>query len=399
MSWKERIDIPFKIVTGDGITYTPLLSQENSLSIDMLASAFEFSGIDGSLVKRKATSGRTFSLIFFFVGDNHLNHSDNFIESAKNKKPWTVSHPKYRELYVQPISIKREDSNFNKTGFSVEVQETIKQSYPNSLRSKTDSIRTLSDNATIAGGNAFDIAVSSISAEDESLMAGSINNTHEQYSQDIRTAEDATDLQNSYQKALTAISSLDISTVQAFVTTPVNSASSVTSRLSQLIRAYNQISDLSTFSLKEYFQAIGASIIAGMCLSSINPNKGDYSKRKNVAIVTAIIKDTYANYLNTLDSIQDENLSLAEAFNADANVIKAVDRAVKETIANLNEVVFGALVENTYKAPYPTNLILLTHYLLGGVTDKSITELIEANDFNRDELVYIKKGREVVYYA
>ena len=155
MSWKERIDIPFKIVTGDGITYTPLLSQENSLSIDMLASAFEFSGIDGSLVKRKATSGRTFSLIFFFVGDNHLNHSDNFIESAKNKKPWTVSHPKYRELYVQPISIKREDSNFNKTGFSVEVQETIKQSYPNSLRSKTDSIRTLSDNATIAGGQCF----------------------------------------------------------------------------------------------------------------------------------------------------------------------------------------------------------------------------------------------------
>jgi len=67
MSWKEKIDLPFRITTGDGVTYTPLLDQANSLSIDMLASSFEFSGIDGSLVKRKATSGRTFPLSFFLL--------------------------------------------------------------------------------------------------------------------------------------------------------------------------------------------------------------------------------------------------------------------------------------------------------------------------------------------
>lgn len=399
MSWQEQIDVPFRITTGDGITYNPLLAQENTMSLDMMASSFEFSGIDGSLVKRKATSGRTFPLVFYFTGENHLANSDEFIESAKNKKPWTIQHPKYGELYVQPITIKREDSNLNRTGFSVEVRETINQSYPNTSRSKRDSIRNLAENTNTTAAKSFGISVKEVSTENKLKFTNSLDNTYEQYKQDVRTADDATALENAYQKSLTAVDSLDIPSIQSFVLTPASTTSSVTSRLSQFSSAYNQITDFSDFSLKEYFQAIGASILSGMCLSSIDPNDGDYAKRKDVSSAINKIQNTYNNYIRKLDEIQDNNLSLADSFNADPEVVQAVDRMVKETVANLNEVIFGALVENTYIVPAPTNLILLTHFLLGRVTDENVEEMMAVNDFSRDEVIQVNKGKEVVYYA
>lgn len=399
MSWKEKLDIPFRITTGDGITYSPLLSQKNTLSIDMLASAFEFSGIDGSLVKRKATTGRTFPLDFSFTGTDHLDNADNFIESAKNKKPWTIEHPKYGELYVQPITIKRDDSNLNQSAFSVEVRETINQSYPNSSRSKRDTIKNLSDQTTMTAAESFGIAVNEASTDDKLKMKDSLDNSYEQYKQDVKNVDDSTALENAYQKSLTAVDSLDIPSVQKFIQSPASTASSVTSRLDQFSRAYNELVELSNFTLKEYFQAIGASIISGMCLTSINPNEGDYSKRKDIDSTIQTIQDTYSDYIKTLDDEQDDNLSVADSFNADPEVLKSVDRMVKETIANLNEVIFGALVENTYTVTYPTNLIILTHYLIGRVTDENMKELVSVNDFTRDELIQVKKGTKVVYYA
>ena len=399
MSWKEKIDLPFRITTGDGVTYTPLLDQANSLSIDMLASSFEFSGIDGSLVKRKATSGRTFPLSFFFTGDNHLDNSDDFVESAQNKKPWTIQHPKYGELYVQPISIKRDDSTFNRTLFSVEVRETINQSYPNSTRSKNDTIRNFADNVNLTAAQSYGLAVKDVSTEDKLVYKQSISNSYEQYKQDVISENDSSTLENLYQKSLTAVDNTNISGVQEFVQAPVNFGNSLGSRLSQLSRAYNQITDLSTLDLKEYFQAIGASILAGMCLSSIQPNEDDYSRRKDIDLVIKTIQDTYHDYISTLDNIQDENLSLSESFNVDPEVIQAVDRMVKETIANLNEVIFGALVENIFVVQYPTNLILVTHHLIGRVTDETIDEMMKVNDFSRDEIIQLRKGQEIVYYA
>jgi hypothetical protein len=399
MSWKEKLNIAFRITTGDGVTYSPLLSQDNNMSLEMMASSFEFSGIDGSLVKRKATAGRNFSLVFYFTGDAHLDNSDNFIESAKNKKPWNIEHPKYGDLYVQPITIKRQDSNLNSTVFSVEVRETINQSYPNSTRSKQDSISSMANDTNLTAATSFGIAVKKVTTENKLKFTSSLGNTYEQYKQDVKTPEDSSNLENAYQKSLTAVDSLDIPSIQSFILAPASSASSVTSRLGQFTNAYNEIIDLSDFSLKEYFQSIGATILAGMCLSSVNPNKGDYSKRKDISNVISTIQNTYSNYITKLGEAQDDNLSIENAFNTDPEVLKSVDKMVKETVANLNEVIFGALVENTFVVPYPTNLIMITHHLIGRVTDEYLNEMISFNDFSKDEIIQINKGRKVIYYA
>jgi len=399
MSWKEKLNITFSITTGDGATYTPLLAQSNTMSIDMLASSFEFSGIDGSLVKRKSTSGRSFPLVFFFTGDDHLDISDNFIESSKNKQPWTVVHPKYGDLYVQPLTIKRDDSSLNSSGFSVEVRETIKQSYPHASTSKKDSITTLSASTTSTAAGLFTAAVKSATTDDKAAFSDAITLVYEQYSQNIETSDDSTSLRNLYQKAISAVDVLGINTIQEFIQFPVDSASGISSKLSQLTTAYNQLTDLSTFSLKEYFQAIGASIISGMCLASIEPGDSDYSKRKDIVSTIDSIISVYNSYIESLDNAQDDNLSLAEAFSVDPEIISVTDRLVKETVANLNDVIFGAAVENTYTVQYPTNLIILSHMLLGKASPDNITELMAANDFTRDELIQIKKGREITYYV
>lgn len=399
MSWREKIDIAFRITTGDGVTYSPLLAQENTMNIDLMAGSFEFPGIDGSLVKRKSSTGENYQLLFYFQGDNHLDVSDNFIESSKNKKPWSIEHPKYGELYVHPLTIRREDSSLNITVFRVEVRKTIIESYPNTARSKIDQINNNIESTKITSSRLFGLAVKSASTEDKLKFTSSLESTVAQYEQSVNSAEESTNLENAYQKSLRAVNSLNISTIQEFMLVPATSASNVGSRLSQLSRAYNQLDDFSNFNLKEYFQAIGASILAGMCLSAITPNEGDYSKRKDVNSVANTIKSTYTDYIEKLGMIQDENLSVSNSFNPDPEVVRATEMMIKETVSNLNEVIFGALVENTYIVPAPTNIILLTHLLIGRVTDETINELVSVNDFTRDELVQIKKSREVIYYA
>lgn len=399
MSWKEKIDIPFRIQTGDGITYSPLLAQANTMSIDLLATSFEFSGIDGSLVKRKASAGRTFPLVFYFTGENHLDNADDFIESAKNKKPWTVEHPKYGDIYCQPITINRDDSQLNRTVFSVEVRETINQSYPNSSNSKSDTINTYASDTNTAAIEAFGLALSTVETSDKLTYKDSLTATYEQYQQVLTSSEDSSMLENLYQKALTGVDNLNMTAVQTFIQAPKDFSLSVASKITQLRSAYEQITDLTSLSLKEYFQTVGASIISAICLAAINPGDDDYSKRKDVISVIDEINDIYSDYISQLDDAQDENLSVSDVFNADPDLVSALDTLVKETTANLNDVVFGALVENTYTVPAPTNIILLTHYLLGGVTEETIAELLAANDFTRDELVQIRKGREVIYYA
>lgn len=402
MSWKERIQIPFKITTGDDKEYFPLLSQDNSGSLDMNSGSFEFSGVDGSLVKRKSTNGETYPLNFSFTGDDHLDVSEAFRVSARNKKPWIFIHPKYGNKTVQPITIKWNDSRLNETSFQVTVKETIIRNYPNALRSKEDSIQTLVDNADLSALNAYGLAVTEVSTEDKLVISDSIDQTYEQYKQFSTTTEDATTLENAYNNAKNAIDNLNenMSVIQEFVSIPKNNISSITLRIAQLRRGYDEAKkDLSTFSLKEYFQCIAASIVSAVCGASINPNEDDYSRRKDVDSVTNQINDLFGDYIITLGEIKDDNLSLTDAFNPDPDTVGSLEQAVNESVANLNEVIFGALIENVYQTPVDTNIIILTHLLLGRVSDENITELIINNDFSRDELLQVKKGTQVTYFS
>lgn len=402
MSWKESINIAFKITTGDDKDYFPLLSQDNSGSMEMNSGSFEFSGVDGSLVKRKSTNGETFPLIFSFTGDDHLDVSEAFRLSAKNKKPWAIQHPKYGTRNVHPITIKWDDKRLNETVFQVSVKETIIRNYPNALRSKEDSIQTLSDDAILTAAASFGLAIKEVTTEDKLVITDSIDRTYEQYKQFSTTTEDATQLENAYNEALNAVDdiSANIDIVQAFIAIPIDYSSSVSVRIAQLVRAYDEVkSDVSNFNLKEYFQCIAATIISAVCGVSIKPSDGDYNRRKDIDQVTGEIDDLYSDYITTLDEIKDENLSLTDAFNPDPDTVNDLEKTVNESIANLNEVIFGALIENIYEVPTDTNIILLSQLLLGRVSDENIAELLSINDFTRDQLLQVKKGTDVTYFT
>ncbi len=400
MSWKENIQIQFKITTGDDKVYFPLLSQENTGSVDMNAGSFEFSGVDGSLVKRKSTNGETYPLIFSFTGEDHLDESEAFRLSARNKKPWTVIHPKFGTKTVQPITIKWNDNRLNETAFTVSVKETIIRDYPNALRSKEDSIQNFVELSKLTSITSFRIAVPEVTADDKLIIKDSLDKTYEQYKQLSTNTEDATALENAYNFALNAVNDIneEIDVIQEFISIPSTYSSGVASRITALKKGYDEInSDVTSFSLKEYFQCIAGSIISALCDTSINPNDSDYSKRKDIDNVNNEISLLFADYIETVDGLRDDNLSLEDAFNPDPDVISALEKTVNETLANLNEVIFGALIENIYQVPYDTNIILLTHLLLGRVSDENIAELISVNDFIRDQLVQIKKGTEITY--
>ena len=59
----------------------------------------------GSLLDRREIKGTRFNLEIYFQGADHLDLSDDFIESAKDKRFWTLTHPFYGKMFVQPLSM------------------------------------------------------------------------------------------------------------------------------------------------------------------------------------------------------------------------------------------------------------------------------------------------------
>ena len=128
MSWIEKVENEIQITTGDGKIYTPQYIDAEYLQ-DFNLSSFNFRGVKGSLVKRQEPQGRKFGLKIFFQGDSHLDVAESFRLSSYDKRFWTISHPYYGQIFVQPRSLRFNNKKHNLTEITVAVFLKIRSAF------------------------------------------------------------------------------------------------------------------------------------------------------------------------------------------------------------------------------------------------------------------------------
>jgi hypothetical protein len=406
MSWIDAAENRIVIVCGDGQRFEPLW-KPSSKGIEFNVTEFQFSNVEGTLVRRKEMQGRRFPLELYFQGEDHLEQAEAFETSAKDKRAWNILHPYYGSIFVQPISIQFGNSSFNVTQLILEVVETILEDAP---RTTVDRVTDIRDRAQIVNSNlesnfSNQIAVDSAAAtqgvqyNDAVFMAAS---------GDIPNQTDSDNYFNAYKFANSQLISQTntplqkIRAINSFIQAPFLFEQTVISRIGvfeqQISQLNSSVSTLTNPNGKRIYQTYLSSLLVGLGLASINPLPNDYTTRSQVIEVIERILAQYNTFILNLDSLQTLTGSTPTSFIPDANILETLSGFIKFTTANLLLIASNARQEVTHILEDDSNAILLTHRFYGlDANDENLQLFIETNNIGSKELFKLEKGRLITY--
>ena len=108
----------------------------------------------------------------------------------------------------------------------------------------------------------------------------------------------------------------------------------------------------------------------------------------------------YDAFLEVLDENQSERADTEDAYVPDFESINEMETIVSLSVANLYIIAFEAKQERTFINDKDSNAILLSHKFYGTDTDDAKLEyFIETNNIGLNEILNIRKGREILFYV
>lgn len=405
MSWIDKIKNDLIITTGEGSVFKPSWINATKL-VEYNVSEFEFPELKGTKVDKRTPLGRKFSLEIYFQGENHLDIAKDFEIACEDKRPWTVEHPLYDTLIVQPMSLLFDNSVMNITKITGTIIETIIDDNPKLSASPIDTIKVLklsSDeileaklNALILPTDINDMTLTAKKNYNFTVPIITLPNEAQTYTNLFNTAIGAIN-------TATATPLLAMRAIISMITAPALFSISVKNRVNllanQFISFRQNINGITRTSTKQIYQATAGTYISTMCYAASTPLDNDYSNtRKTNDILDFIIKN-YNQYLEDLDLLQSQNGGNTSSFIPDAEALNNLASLVYTTIANLLSILISGKQERKIILEHDSNLIVLTHRLYGlDPDDINMLELIENNNWGLNEIFQIRKGTEVIYY-
>ena len=415
--WIEKVQTALTITCGDGVSYTPNWLNARK-QVEYNIAEFDFRNLAGTLVHRGQVRGRRYNVEIYFQGENHLDMSDAFDASAADPKPWTIAHPVYGSLLVQPLSLEFDNSAYNVTRITGIVVETITEDAPDSTISSPDAIAEQKGITDEALSETYANDVPAPKVQDMQDMQRNARSTYNDGSRKVRTTLDAERYFNAFNNANAFIANATaeplaaMRAIQNMINAPARFADSVRNRLNMLADQFNLLRDTldSIFSKpqKKLFEnnagtLIGAAALAtvtGVQRSTSPAQPGDYSSRAAVMQVVGKLLSMYNQYLEDLDRLQTDNGGSPDSYVPDAPALQALSRLISLSITNLFSVAAAARQERVIYLKEDSNVILVAHELYGlRDDDSSIDELIETNEIGPNEMLQLKKGRRIVYYV
>lgn len=404
MSWINNIEnIKFSITTGDGKTFFPLW-KTGQKSKNYNTTIFDFIDVPKSLVERKKPQSNKHPLVFWFEGENCIEQSNEFELSADDSRIWTITHPYYGTLRGQPMSISRNDENFNISEISVEFWESIEVDYPNSNFSVKDNTSVKKDAVLKAGADSYaskgDFKNTDIQKNKESNIL-----TNKAF-EGLQTDETNADYQNIFSEAQKASDNLltnankAITAAQRIADYPSLLEASIKLKIQAYENAYNNLSKVfESIADKLFFESQGSAIVSSMSNASVNPNETDYVIVSEIESTVSSIVKVYNSYLLVLDQQSIGQYDLDNSWQPDPIVQSDLYDLITYTIANLFDLGFGSQREKIVYTDSDTNIILLTHRYLGLASDENIETFRSINGIKNRELFKIPKGRKITYYV
>ena len=403
MSWQERLEnIKFSITTGDGKIFYPLWKVAEK-SKDFNTSEYDFINVQGTFVDRKKARGNKFPLVFYFQGDDNIEQCNDFENSANDNRIWTIEHPFYGVIKGQPLNLKRSDSSYNITEVSIDFFESITDDYPLAKISISDATRAKVDEVN-------DVCLDQMvqNAKPETSDIETLKESVIQSSSKFKKYLDAYNkYKNTVKKALNSADNLmfeaenSLRDVQNVINEPAEFIASVKDKISGYLEAYNDMkASVNNLFDKYFFESQASSILAGMCLTSVNPSEEDYIVRDDIVFINELISQTYDDYLQTLDSHQVSVYDVDNSYSPNQLIQSNLNTLILSTLNNLFLLSFDARQERLFELTEDSNLIILTHRFLGlDPDDANIESFRKINKIKNDELYRIPKGRVIKYFV
>lgn len=413
MSWIERIQRRMSITTGDGIVYFPeymnaVLEQEYNVS------EFNFPDVDGTLVKRRSPRGRRFALEIHFTGENNIDIAEDFRLSTVNKKAWTIDHPLYDEVIVQPRKLRFDNSKMNVTKITGLVLETISNTGPTaavapideilSRKVELDRLSSLNysnqiDNlqASEIAGISDNILVIESTAEDIILIEDEKVN----YKNEVLKSQAA--IVNIIQEPLNAIRS-----IQSVINFPFSVTNTVEARVSNLIEQFDRVLDSFANIIpgisrndKVYLETQGANTISAAAAASVsNIDDFPYGSREDVDNISLEIISAYNDFIVTIDGFQTVNQTEEDSYAPNPDVMTALEEIINFTLSMLDEIALESQQEHIIINEADNNAIILSHRVYGPDSeDTNLERFISTNKIGLNEILLIPKGKELIYFV
>lgn len=408
MSWIENVNNGYTIITGDGKTYTPFWMKA-SAQVEYNISEFTFREQKGSKVDRGEAKGARYSLQIFFQGEDHLEEAEEFRQSADDKRPWTISHPYYGRRKVHPVSLSYNNDDYNITKITGTIIETISDTNPQVVDVPQDKVNEDKDTLDDTVATAFSVNVTPASTQVNEMGANN-DNFYNEAEKNIEDSLEAEDYFNLYSEANTAIINATakplaaMQAIQAFINAPALFTQSVSTRLgildNQFTALRNTLTGIDNAGSKRVYEATGVSLISAMAVAAANPQDDDYESRIEVVDTVESILAQYNQLIEDLDSLQTNDGGDPDSYIPDADGMIRLSNLVSYTVSQLFIIALDAKQERTVLLEKDSNVIVLAHRFYGlEADDSTIDEFIETNNIGLNELLGLKKDREVKYYV
>lgn len=408
MSWIEQTQAELIIRCGDGKEYRPLWLNA-AKDVEYNVSEFNFPNLPGTLVARTQVRGSRYALEVYFQGEDHLSQALAFEVSARDARAWTVSHPFYGAITVQPISLNFDFTKYNVSRITGTIVETIDDGNPKATLVPVDKINDDKSIFDEVASISFDNNVQPDTADINTLTANALDlyTKGAVKAADTSEAESYLNLFNSANAAIidaTAEPLAAIQKTQALLSAPSQFKVSAQTRVNLFVDQFeglnNSVSNIVTRSEKKIFENNAGTLLAAMAVSAATPLPGNYGSRGSVLSVIDLLLANYNLYLLSLDSLQSANGGNVDSYMADAETLTNLDGLIKYTISSLFAIALNAKQERSVYIEDDSNIILLAHRFYGlDESDNSINELIANNNIGLSEMLGLRKGRKIIYYV
>ena len=408
MSWEESIKSEYKIITGEGSVFI-VKWRIASKAYEFNVSQFEFIGTQGTYVDRREPKGRVFPLEVYFQGENHLDTTKRFEEASLDKRAWTISHPLYGQLTVQPISLSFDNTeSVNYTKINGTLIETNETKGVKIVKNAIEEIEILHIRTLEASATAFTFTGTPVPSDmlknNESLFAKgktkiALQSEFEDYFNAFNNAE--TKINAATAEPLAAIRAM-----QLVIEAPVRFKTDVKTRVNLLMDQGTTllVSMLSlitygyvSLSKKALFENNMTSLLSSLSLAS-GTNGASLRAGEVIDVIEKIIS-IYDDYLDVIGQLQVGNGSNPDDYNPDVNAQNNLNKVINFTISNLFNIALNAKQERTVLLENNDNLITLSHRFYGpSIDDDKIIQFIQDNSIGISEYLEVRKGRLIKYY-
>lgn len=409
MSWLNKIKTDLTITCGDGSEYVPDWVNASKAK-DYNVAEFEFVETDGALVERRRPKARRLAIEILFQGEDHLDIAEQFEASADDPAAWTITHPYYGAILVQPISLTFDNSVHNISRVTGIVVETIDGGV---LRPKLSVPDKIAEDKIVADGNLATTFSNDIPAKKVSVLqqlTKSVDSMYNNISKKIADNTDFSEFFNAYNEVNALINEVVydglalIQQVQNLISMPANFAQTITDRLAMLRLQFSLLSDgvanLITRDSKKIYEAMAGTVITTTVLSSVTNIGNAYINRTDVLDMIDAIYQLHNDYIADLDTLQTDNGGSPDSFIADATSLISISSLVGYAITELIAYAGNSRQERSIYLEEDSNVILLAQRFYGLTADDStIDYVIETNKIQLKEMLEVKKGRKLVYYV